>query len=142
MDTKNRNLEVMERFIRFINTGDIVLGESVIAPDVIFYAPTSPEPMHGFQGYITVLDMMRGAMPDVHWTAEEFIYDDNKITVRFTMTGTQTNPFMGMPASGKRVRVTAMNIYEFRDGKIIREHGLPDLFTMLIQLGAIPAPQH
>lgn len=33
-----------------------------------------------------------------------------------------------------------MNIYELKDGKIIREHGLPDLFTMLQQLGAIPAP--
>lgn len=47
---------------------------------------------------------------------------------------------MGMPATGKPVKVTAMNIYELKDGKIIREHGLPDLFTMLQQLGAIPAP--
>lgn len=68
--------------------------------------------------------------------------DDNKVMVRFTMTGTQTNPFMGMPASGKKVCVTAMNIYEFKEGKIIREHGLPDLFSMLVQLGAIPVPQN
>lgn len=98
--------------------------------------------MHGFQGYTTVLDMMRDAMPDVNWKAEEFIADDNKVMVRFTMTGTQTNPFMGMPASGKKICVTAMNIYELKDGKIVREHGLPDLFSMLIQLGAIPAPQN
>lgn len=139
MDSKNLNLEVMDKFIRFINTGDSALGQSIISPDVVFYAPTSSEPMHGFQGYTAVLDMMRGAMPDVNWKAEEFISDGNKIMVRFTMTGTQTNPFMGMPASGKKVCVTAMNIYELKDGKIIREHGLPDLFSMLIQLGAIPA---
>ncbi len=142
MDNRKINLEVMEKFIRFINTCDRDLGKSIISPDVIFYAPTSPEPMHGFRGYTDVLDMMRGAMPDVNWKTEEIIADDNKVMVRFTMTGTQTNPFMGMPASGKKVCVTAMNIYEFRDGKIIREHGLPDLFSMLIQLGAIPAPQN
>ena len=141
MDNNNPNLDVMDKFIRFINTGDIELGQSIISPDVIFYAPTSPEPMHGFQGYTAVLDMMRGAMPDVSWEAEEFISDGDKIMVRFTMAGTQTAPFMGMPPSGKKVCVTAMNIYEFKDGKIVREHGLPDLFTMLIQLGAIPAPQ-
>ena len=28
-----------------------------------------------------------------------------------------------------------MNIYEFKDGKIIREHGLPDMFSLLMQLG-------
>lgn len=142
MESKKLNLEVMDKFIRFINTGDIDLGQSIISSDVVFYAPTSTEPMHGFQGYTAVLDMMRGAMPDVTWKAEEFIADDNKVMVRFTMTGTQTNPFMGMPASGKKVCVTAMNIYEFKDGKIIREHGLPDLFSMLMQLGAIPVPQN
>lgn len=142
MENKELNLEVIDKFIRFINTGDIALGQSVIASDVVFYAPTSPEPMHGFQGYTAVLDMMRGAMPDVKWEAEEFIVDDDKVLVRFTMTGTQTNPFMGMPASGRKVCVTAMNIYELRDGKIIREHGLPDLFTMLMQLGVLAMPQH
>lgn len=142
MDSKSLNLEVMDKFIDFINTGDVPLGQSIISPDVVFYAPTSPDPMHGFQGYTAVLDMMRGAMPDVSWKAEEFIADDNKVMVRFTMTGTQTNPFMGMPASGEKVCVTAMNIYEFKEGKIIREHGLPDLFSMLVQLGAIPVPQN
>ena len=53
---------------------------------------------------------------------------------------TQTQPLMGMPATGKKICVTAMNIYEFKDGKIIREHGLPDMFSLLMQLGVIPAP--
>lgn len=142
MERKKFNLEVMDKFIRFINTGDIDLGKSIISPGVVFYAPTSPKPMHGFEGYRAVLDMMRGAMPDVTWKAEEIIADDNKVMVRFTMTGTHKNPFMGLPATGKKVCVTAMNIYEFKDSKIIREHGLPDLFSMLIQLGAISAPQN
>lgn len=138
MNDNNPNIEVMKKFIHFINTDDIELGKSIISPDVIFYAPTSDEPMHGFQGYVTILDMMRGAMPDVQWKAEETIAEGNKVMVRFSMTGTQTNPFMGMAASGKKISITAMNIYEFNNGKIIREHGLPDLYTMLIQLGVIP----
>ena len=137
----DRNLEIIEQFIRFINTGDISLGQSIIASDVVFHAPTSAEPLRGFQGYIAVLDMMRGAMPDVHWQPEEFMTQDNRILVRFTMTGTQTQPFMGIPPTGRKIRVTAMNIYEFRDGKIIREQGLPDLFTMLTQLSVLPTPQ-
>ena len=68
------------------------------------------------------------------------ISEGNKILVRYTMTGTQTQPLMGMPTTGKQICVTAMNIYEFKEGKIIREHGLPDMFTLLMQLGFIPAP--
>lgn len=134
----NNNLELMEKFIQFINTGDTSVGEAVISPEVVFYAPTSPEPMHGFQGYLSVLEMMRGAMPDVEWKAEEFISEGNRVMVRFTMKGTHINAFMGIPATGKKVNVTAMNIYEFKDGKIVREHGLPDIFSMLMQLGCCP----
>ena len=37
--------------------------------------------------------------------------------------------------------LTYLNIYEFKDGKIIREHGLPDMFSLLMQLGVIPVPE-
>lgn len=134
------NKQTMEQFVKFINTGDTVLGKEIIAPDVIFYAPTSPEPMRGFQGYVTVLNMMRGAMPDVHWDVEEIIAEGDKVMVRYTMSGTQTEPLMGIPATNKPIKVTAMNIYEIKDGKIVREHGLPDMFSLLIQLGVIPMP--
>lgn len=130
----------MERFISFINTGDISLGQSIISPDVIFYAPTSAEPMHGFHGYTAVLEMMRGGMPDVQWKAEEILEDGDKVMVRFSMSGTHTNYLMGIPPSGKKIHITAMNIYEFKDGKIIREHGLPDIFSLLVQLGAVAMP--
>ena len=134
------NKEIMQQFLQFINSGDPAIGKPVIDDDVIFYAPTSPEPMKGFEGYMGVLAMMRGAMPDIKWHIEEMIAEDEKVLVRYTMTGTQTQPLMGIPATGKSINVTAMNIYEFKDGKIIREHGLPDMFSLLMQLGVIPMP--
>ena len=91
----NTNRQLIEQFLQFINTGDPVIGKPIISDDVIFYAPTSPEPMKGFESYMGVLAI---------------------------------------------ICVTAMNIYEFKDGKIIREHGLPDMFSLLMQLGVIPAP--
>ena len=135
------NKELMQQFLEFINTGNPEIGKPIIDENVIFYAPTSPEPMKGFDGYMGVLAMMRGAMPDIKWHIEEMIAEDEKVLVRYTMTGTQTQPLMGIPATGKSINVTAMNIYEFKDGKIIREHGLPDMFSLLMQLGVIPMPQ-
>lgn len=136
--TKNKAL--MEKFVTFINTKDYNLGKEILDENVTFFAPTHPEPLHGFDGYKQILEMMHGAMPDVKWTAEEMIEEGNKVMVRFTMTGTNTGSFMGIPPTGKSVSVTAMNIYELKDGKIVREHGLPDLFNMMAQLGLIPKP--
>ena len=101
MKKEDSNRLVIDRFVEFINSGDRSIGENIISPDVIFHAPTSEQPLRGIDGYMAVLDMMRGAMP----------------------------------ATGKAVRVTAMNIYQLHDGMIVREHGLPDLFSMLVQLG-------
>lgn len=36
------NMQVMERFIRFINTGDCGIGEGIISPNVVFYALHRP----------------------------------------------------------------------------------------------------
>ena len=84
LNYKRENADVMVRhsimcsaicdLLSFLNTGDRSIGETIIAPEVIFYAPTSPEPLHGFEGYMDVLRMMRGAMPDVQWNAEESSY--------------------------------------------------------------------
>ena len=81
----NTNRQLIEQFLQFINTGDAAIGKPIISDDVIFYAPTSPEPMKGFEGYMGVLAMMRGAMPDIKWKIEETISEGDKILVRYTM---------------------------------------------------------
>ena len=63
----NTNRQLIEQFLQFINTGDATIGKPIISDDVIFYAPTSPEPMKGFEAYMGLLAMMRGAMPDIQW---------------------------------------------------------------------------
>ena len=50
----NTNRQLIEQFLQFINTGDAAIGKPIISDDVIFYAPTSPEPMKGFEGYMGV----------------------------------------------------------------------------------------
>ena len=47
---------------------------------------------------------------------------------------------MGLPAPGKTVRMTAIDILRFEDGKIAEHWIESDQLGMLQQLGAIPAP--
>ena len=71
--TRDENKKIIDQFIHFINTDDVELGKTIIDPNVIFYAPISPEPLRGFEGYVNVLKMMKGGLPDIKWTPEEFI---------------------------------------------------------------------
>lgn len=129
-----KNKQVMSRFVTFINTADFKIGEEVISPQALFHAPVSPEPLRGLEGYMFIINMMRSGLPDVQWSVDEMIAENNTVAIRFTLTATHTATFMGIPPTNRAVRISCINIYQLEDGKIIRETGLPDLFNLLNQI--------
>jgi hypothetical protein len=49
--------------------------------------------------------------PDIQWTLDEMIAEGDKVAARFTMWGTHQGAFFGVPPSGKKIEVKAMNFY-------------------------------
>lgn len=134
------NKVVMSRFVEFINTGSEKLAEELISSDAVFHVPGRPEPLRGPAGYLAVIGMMRGGFPDIQWTLEEMIAEDDKVAARFTMRGTHQGTFFGVPPTGKTIAVQAMNFYRLSGGQFIEERGQPDLLGLLQQIGAVPSP--
>lgn len=136
----------MRRFVEFINTADETLGNELIADDAIFHVPNQSEPMQGLAGYLAIIGMMRSGFPDIQWTLEETIAEEDKlgagdirIAARFTMRGTHQGAFFGVPATGKSIAVQAVNFYRVSHGKIVGERGQPDLLSLMQQIGTAPA---
>ena len=133
------NKLLMSRFVEFINTANEVLAEELVDANAIFHAPVSPDPFIGPHGYMEILGMMRSGFPDIQWTLEEMIAENDTVAARFIMRGTHQATFFRVPASGKKIQVQAVNFYRFSNGKIVEERGQPDLLALLQQIGAIPA---
>jgi steroid delta-isomerase-like uncharacterized protein len=133
------NKLLMSRFVEFINTANEVLAEELVDANAIFHAPVSPDPFIGPHGYLEILGMMRSGFPDIQWTLEEMSAENDTVAARFIMRGTHQATFFGVPASGKKIQVQAVNFYRFSNGKIVEERGQPDLLALLQQIGAIPA---
>ncbi len=134
------NKLVMQRFVEFINTASETLAEELVSPDAIFYVPGSPEPMRGPAGYLSIIGMMRSGFPDIQWSLEEMVAEGDRVAARFTMRGTHQGAFYGIPPSGKKIVVQAMNFYRLSGNKFVEEHGQPDMLGLLQQIGAIPSP--
>lgn len=137
-NTIETNKKTMKLFLEFINTRNEDIGNKIVSPDAIFYVPGKPVPMKGPQGYIQIIDMMRNSFPDIQWKVEDLVAEDNNIAARFTMTGTHKGEFMGKPATGKPIKVQAMNLYRFSNGLLVEEYGQPDFLALLMQIDAIP----
>jgi steroid delta-isomerase-like uncharacterized protein len=136
MDLVTRNLELMKKFEIMINTADETLGAELVASDAPFYTPASPEPLYGGKGYLSIVHWMRTGFSDVQWHAEEMIAQDNKVAVRWTLTGTHDGEFMGVKPTGKKVKVTLMNFYYFNDeGKVINDIAAEGMVGFLRPLG-------
>jgi steroid delta-isomerase-like uncharacterized protein len=130
--------EFFKQFVQFINTADENLAQQLISPVAKFHVPGQPEPLQGPKGYLTIIGMMRSGFPNIQWTIEDMITENDKVAVRFTMTGTHQGTFFGVPATGKTITVQAMNFYRLAGDQIIEEYGQPDIFGLLTQIGAVP----
>jgi steroid delta-isomerase-like uncharacterized protein len=136
---EENNKQTMNRFVEFINTASEALAEELISPDAIFYIPGRPDPLRGPGGYLEIVYMMRSGFPDIQWTLDDLVAENDKVAARFTMHGTHQGVFFGVPPTGNSISVRAMNFYRFSDGQIIEEFGQPDLLGLLQQIGAVPA---
>jgi steroid delta-isomerase-like uncharacterized protein len=89
----------------------------------------------GVEGVVARHRMLMTAMPDLHVDVHEVIAEGDTTAARFTVTGTDTGGFMGMPPTGKAVSVTGMDFMRFRDGRIREHWGEMDMMGLLQQLG-------
>jgi steroid delta-isomerase-like uncharacterized protein len=99
--------------------------------------PSIPPGPEGFKQFYTWL---RSAFPDIRFTVEDIIAEDDKVVVRWTWRCTHTGEYMGIPATGKQATVTGIAIYRVENDKCVERWVQLDLFGLLKQLGPRPRP--
>ena len=129
----------IRRLFDLINAGDIdgfgrqLADDFAEREDLPGYPPTKAGVIQYFQG-------LRAAFPDMRMVAEDVIASGDKAVARVRVTGTHKGPFMGMPATGKRIEMSLIDIIRFGDDGRAREHwGVADQLALMQQLGLIPA---
>ena len=65
--------------------------------------------------------------------------EKEKLAVAWTISGTHTGEFMGIPPTNKKVYVEGITIHHLVDGKIMDSYISWDVFGMMQQLGVVPA---
>ena len=78
---------------------------------------------------------------DPRFTVEDVIAEGDRVAVRWRHRGTQVEPFLGLPATGKPFEIAGIDIYRGEDGRLAEHWHVVDQLAMLVQLGFIPAPE-
>ena len=101
--------------------------------------------LHGYGGVEPGLDGVKryyagiwAAFPDARVHAEEMIEVNDRVVLRFIMTGTHCAPFLGLNATGRSVRLPGMTILRFMNQKWVERWCVTDSLSLLAQLGGFP----
>ena len=122
MNLVERNKELMKKFEIMINTADENLAKELVDDNAPFYTPASPEPLYGGKGYLSVVHWMREGFSDVQWHITDIVADEDKVAVKWNLTGTNDGEFMGIKPTNKKISVCVMNFYYFnKEGKVTND---------------------
>jgi steroid delta-isomerase-like uncharacterized protein len=135
------NSAVVRRFIEeTINEGQIDSAARFAWEDVVEQVPF-PGQGPGLEGLKDVLRRMRAAFPDLYFSIEEQIAQGDKVVTRFEWTGTHRGEFLGVPASGRLVKVWGVVIDRLQSGRIKDTRIIMDMLGLMMQLGVFPPPR-
>jgi len=133
------NRAIIRNFIEeVINQGRFDSASQFVWEDVIEQVPL-PGQGPGLEGLNDVLRGMRSAFPDLHFSIQEQIVEGDKVLTRFEWTGTHQGAFIGIPPTGRTVKVWGMVIDRLENGRIKDTRILMDMLGLMIQLGVFPS---
>jgi steroid delta-isomerase-like uncharacterized protein len=142
MTTPEENSTTVRELIqKVLNEGDIGFAEKTLSEGYVERSPM-PGGTADKAGAIAMFNMMRDQTPDMHIEIGDVIASGNKVAVKSTMTGTDTQGFMpGMPPTGKPFSMDAIDVFTFDNAGMNTEHyGVYDMMGTMGQLGLLPGP--
>ena len=97
--------------------------------------PPAPHQPAGPAGARQILAELTTAFPDLDIKVEDVLQEGNKVIVRSKISGTQSGALMGFPAKNRKMSIQAIDIHEFKNGKIVRTWHTEDWMSGFHQLG-------
>ena len=132
------NKAILNRFFEEIfNKGDLAAADELVARDYVNHDP-APGETPGVEGLKQFAADMRTGFPDILFTIDDQIAEQDRVVTRYTINGTHKGEFAGIPATGKPVTIGLIDIHRVVDGRIQECWLKWDTLDFMQQLGVIP----
>lgn len=96
--------------------------------------------VEGRDNFAGLIGAIVAALPDLTNIEQDIIAERDIVSVRAVVEGTHKGDLLGIPASGKRVKWDAVDVYRIADGKIAEEWAADDLLAFVYGVGAYTPP--
>jgi steroid delta-isomerase-like uncharacterized protein len=128
------NLAIHRTWTDAENRHDLSSLEEFLHDDIEVNMPGS-ERVVGIDGYRAMMEEMFAGLDGFHVVLDDQFATDDRVVCRWTMSGTHSGDFFGIPATGKHVEFPGISLWEFDGGKARRGWAMPDAAALMMQLG-------
>ena len=127
--------KVIKQFYEAFGQNKPELLDNILAPNWEDLPPNEGQAV-GRDAFKPFVGGFHKMFPDLKVVNEDIIDAGDKVIVRSTLSGTQAASFAGFPSKGKPFTIMAIDIHEFKDGKVIKTWHVENWLGGLFQMGA------
>jgi steroid delta-isomerase-like uncharacterized protein len=128
---------VRRYFDRVVNQVDRAAAEELVAPDLVFTSPYTPQPVRDRESFLGMLEAVHAALPDFNLVDHDLIAEGDRVASRWTVYGTHQGQLGPFAPTGQRLAISGLSIYRIADGKIV-EGWVQDDTMQLLAAAAAP----
>jgi steroid delta-isomerase-like uncharacterized protein len=139
MVTKAEFVALFDRRIDAFNRHDVDALGADYAEDAVLHSPTAGI-LVGRSAIERVYRVWMSAFPDARMHKEDLLVAEDRVASIFTFSGTDLGGFLGLPPTGKLVRVRCAFVFTFKDDLIVEERRVLDMSGVLLQLAGEVGP--
>ena len=141
--TVEQNIQLLTRWFQEVwNEGKTQIVRELLSPDAVAVGQAgSGIELRGPEDFVPFVEQIRGAFPDIKVTVEDAFGSDDKVALRWSAMMTHRGDALGIPATGKSVRLTGITIVRIVNGKIVAGWDNWDQLGLFEQIGVYNPPK-
>ena len=132
---EQNTVQIVKRMFDAWNAHDVDAFAGELDAATVWESESLPASLTGHDGARELLRVWHAALPDLRLDIQHIVAGGENVVVRFRLTGTHKGAFMGVPPTGKTVRVPYMDVWRIADGRIVENWVQLDMMALTQQLG-------
>jgi steroid delta-isomerase-like uncharacterized protein len=132
--TEEQNKAIVRQFHEALDSRDFNRFIEFFAPGAVAHGAGPHEDVTA-ENAVQFLEPFLQAFPDLTHSIEDIFAKGDKVVARILIQATHKGDFMGIPATGKKIKYYQITILQIIDGKIKEGWRLTDSLGMMQQLG-------
>ncbi|HEX9124403.1 MAG TPA: ester cyclase [Actinomycetota bacterium] len=131
------NKSLVRRFYEEVwNKGNVSVTSEVFAGDYVRHDLRPTQALPGPAGQAKIAADFRAAFPDLRMRVDLILAESDLVAARWTCEGTNTGRWGGRAPTNQPATFSGVNVFRFRDGKVVELWSHRDDLGLMQQIGA------